>query len=259
MVKARILLLLGACLSCFYITSLRVDLGASEVGCVKTIWYLTVIITILEVVSVLNRLGAIIAFGNHEVDIKTLFFWHKSKTLGGLFLLCLTFEYISMGILFYKVVSTTEMCKNEIVAYRMFWHAAQLQSWFFIIAFGIIAVICIFFLCVRVGLIVWSQSFSQVFDLEDPTPVPVYHGTDVDVDGESANPRKAEVKKTEEEDKACSICMENEKTHACIPCGHMCLCALCAEDLAKRGVNGQKITRCPICRLDAKNFSRIFQ
>ena len=74
MVKAKILLLLGACLSCYYITALKVDSGASEVSCAKIIWYLTILITTLEVVSVLNRLGAIVTLGNHEVDVNALFF-----------------------------------------------------------------------------------------------------------------------------------------------------------------------------------------
>ena len=36
----------------------------------------------------------------------------------------------------------------------------------------------------------------------------------------------------------CSICMENICTNVLIPCGHVCTCSQC----------GQQINRCPICR-----------
>ena len=36
----------------------------------------------------------------------------------------------------------------------------------------------------------------------------------------------------------CSICMENICTNVLIPCGHVCTCTQC----------GQQINRCPICR-----------
>jgi len=102
------------------------------------------------------------------------------------------------------------------------------------------------------------RNFRVFLDEENPEPVPVNHGIEMVVDGES-KPKKPSVMKTDDEEKACSICQENEKTHACIPCGHMCLCALCAEDLSKKGVKGQLKTRCPICRVEANNFSRIYQ
>lgn len=41
------------------------------------------------------------------------------------------------------------------------------------------------------------------------------------------------------DDKLCCICMCNEKTHICVPCGHKCSC--------KRCINYIKNT-CPICK-----------
>lgn len=54
-----------------------------------------------------------------------------------------------------------------------------------------------------------------------------------------------------EDEKLCSICMEGEKTHACLPCGHRCLCASCAEPLLK-------LETCPICRVPVLMRARIF-
>ena len=48
----------------------------------------------------------------------------------------------------------------------------------------------------------------------------------------------------EEEDdhKLCVVCMDNDKSHVCTPCGHRCLCAVCAAE--------NKPSSCPICRAD---------
>lgn len=47
---------------------------------------------------------------------------------------------------------------------------------------------------------------------------------------------------TEEDDKLCVVCLDSEKTQVCVPCGHRCLCAACAET--------NKPDKCPICRAD---------
>ena len=41
-----------------------------------------------------------------------------------------------------------------------------------------------------------------------------------------------------DDDDACVICISDVRTHAVAPCGHMCLCAVCA----------QRIVECPLCR-----------
>jgi len=252
-------LLLSACMSCFYITALIKDRAASEVSCVKTIWYLSVLITTFTVLNLLNRAGAVIVLGNHVVDARTFFFWHKNEVICILFLLIQFVKTVSLAILFYKVVTISESCKTITQGYTLFWWAAELQAYLFIIIFGILALLFFFFACLMMGMRLFGDNFSQMFDVEDPEPVPINHGNEMAEDGENPKPKKPEVKKTNVESKACSICRENEKSYACIPCGHMCLCAVCAEDLSKKGVKGQNITRCPICRMEVDNFCRIFQ
>jgi len=243
-------------MSCFYITALIKDSGASEVSCVKTIWYLTVLNTTLQLFILLNRVGVLVALGYHEVDARTIFFvWHENKILCRIFLFIQIVKAISMAILFYKVVSLANSCKNIMQGYVMFWYAAEIQAILFVVIFTIVTVIALFFTC----LLVTVRVLGDDFDVEDPEPVPINHGSNISPEGEIPKPKKPEVKKTEVELKSCSICLENEKTYACMPCGHMCLCALCAEDLSKKGVNDQNITRCPICRLKVDNIIRIFQ
>jgi len=215
--------------------------------------------TILQFLNLVNRVGALIALGNHEVDARTVFFWHENKLLCRLFLLIQVVKTISMAILFYKVLTISNECKESIQEYAIFWYAAELQAFLFAIIFSILAVLYFFLACFLIAVRVLGDNIIQMFDIENPEPVPINHGTEITADGETPKPKKPEVTKTEVEWKACSICFENEKTHACIPCGHMCLCAFCAENLSKKGVKGQNITRCPICRLAVDNFSRIFQ
>jgi len=256
--RAKMWLFLGACMSCFYITALIKDYRVSEISCLKTTWYLCVLNTTLHFLNLVNRVGAQIALGDHQVNFRTVLFWHKSKVLCWLFLLIQVVKAICMSILFHKVTTISYSCKKIIHGYALFWHAAELQAVLFIIIFSILTIILLIFSCFVIALRV-SDNFTEILDVEDPEPVPINHGIEMSADGESSKPRKPDVKKTEVEGKACSICRENEKTHACIPCGHMCLCALCAEDLSKKGVRGQNITRCPICRQEVDNFSRIFQ
>mgnify|MGYP005669318201 CR=1 FL=1 len=42
----------------------------------------------------------------------------------------------------------------------------------------------------------------------------------------------------------CSVCLVSRKTHAFIPCGHMCVCLSC----------GAKLDRCPLCKVKAKRM-----
>ena len=39
----------------------------------------------------------------------------------------------------------------------------------------------------------------------------------------------------------CCVCMDEQASHACVPCGHQCLCERCAETVQKRD------ERCPMC------------
>lgn len=50
----------------------------------------------------------------------------------------------------------------------------------------------------------------------------------------------------------CSICMENIKTHAFLPCGHMISCGGCSELVMKTS------KACPVCRSPASTAMRIY-
>ena len=47
----------------------------------------------------------------------------------------------------------------------------------------------------------------------------------------------------------CAICMENKKTYACVPCGHLCMCGPCASRIKKS---------CPICNITTSAIIKIF-
>ena len=54
----------------------------------------------------------------------------------------------------------------------------------------------------------------------------------------------------EAEEENCTVCYDNPRTHAFIPCGHLCVCGDCAE----RG----EFSRCIMCRVPASSLQRIY-
>lgn len=46
----------------------------------------------------------------------------------------------------------------------------------------------------------------------------------------------------------CAVCLEAPRTHAMVPCGHMCACARCAKLLAADAKKRDCELLCPICR-----------
>ena len=56
-----------------------------------------------------------------------------------------------------------------------------------------------------------------------------------------------------EDDSAnCVVCLTEAKTHACVPCGHLCLCAGCTDllkmDASRRSRGRGRKPACPLCR-----------
>ena len=47
----------------------------------------------------------------------------------------------------------------------------------------------------------------------------------------------------------CNICYINKKNYACIPCGHLCLCKVCASKITEK---------CPICNVKITHITKIF-
>jgi hypothetical protein len=54
-----------------------------------------------------------------------------------------------------------------------------------------------------------------------------------------------------QEKEECVICWSSKKTHAFIPCGHMCVCDGCVASIQDH--------RCPICRMASQQIVKIFQ
>eukprot|EP00479_Gromia_sphaerica_P010611 TRINITY_DN4936_c0_g1_i1.p1 TRINITY_DN4936_c0_g1~~TRINITY_DN4936_c0_g1_i1.p1 ORF type:complete len:190 (-),score=32.28 TRINITY_DN4936_c0_g1_i1:73-642(-) len=54
-----------------------------------------------------------------------------------------------------------------------------------------------------------------------------------------------------DQDKHCCICLDNEKTHAVVPCGHKCCCGDCANDVLNSRF-------CPLCRGEISHVIKIF-
>jgi len=73
----------------------------------------------------------------------------------------------------------------------------------------------------------------------------------------AAIPARAATAAASEADRSiCVVCLVGERTHILIPCGHMCLCSTCCDDLMVARV-GNRV--CPICREDAVMSARVYR
>jgi hypothetical protein len=55
------------------------------------------------------------------------------------------------------------------------------------------------------------------------------------------------------EETQCVVCMDAPKDHLIVPCGHMCVCAGCAEQLTKT-----RTPTCPVCREPIQQTVKVF-
>jgi len=70
-----------------------------------------------------------------------------------------------------------------------------------------------------------------------------------------ASVKKEETKQNKEiisEEKLCVVCLEAEKNHLFIPCGHMCVCEKCSCEVIKTKAN------CPVCREKIQSKIRVY-
>jgi len=54
------------------------------------------------------------------------------------------------------------------------------------------------------------------------------------------------------EDGVCVVCMSSRKSHAFLPCGHMCVCGPCGQSVVRSGGT------CPVCRGASSQVTQIF-
>ena len=54
------------------------------------------------------------------------------------------------------------------------------------------------------------------------------------------------------DDDSCVVCMDAEKTHVFVPCGHVCACAECSAHVMSSAAT------CPYCRTHATMAVRIY-
>ena len=54
-----------------------------------------------------------------------------------------------------------------------------------------------------------------------------------------------------DDDKLCAVCLDAERTHALVPCGHRCVCLRCSELAVEQGI-------CPLCRALCAMAMRVY-
>jgi hypothetical protein len=55
------------------------------------------------------------------------------------------------------------------------------------------------------------------------------------------------------EETMCVVCFDAPKDHAIVPCGHVCVCEACAEQLTKT-----RTPMCPVCRGPIRETMKVF-
>jgi hypothetical protein len=55
------------------------------------------------------------------------------------------------------------------------------------------------------------------------------------------------------EETMCVVCFDAPKDHAIVPCGHVCVCEACAEQLTKT-----RTPSCPVCREPIQQTMKVF-
>ena len=55
------------------------------------------------------------------------------------------------------------------------------------------------------------------------------------------------------EETMCVVCFDAPKDHIIVPCGHMCVCEACAEQLTKT-----RTPTCPVCRRAIRETVKVF-
>jgi E3 ubiquitin-protein ligase MUL1 len=54
----------------------------------------------------------------------------------------------------------------------------------------------------------------------------------------------------------CIVCYSKERSVACVPCGHKCLCEDCGTKETMSTANG---CPCPMCREEVMMFMKVFE
>jgi len=195
-------------------------------------------------------IGALVVLGNHFVDFSTIYHWHKCKYLTAVLLLNQVVKHSSTAVIFYKVVTISPSVQEQLKEYGVFKRSAELQASLFIVCLGVISLNAILYLWMIVSDVV-QRNWYQVLDIENPQSTQLEMVT-------NEVPSRQDVNEKDNIKKQCVICCENERTHACSPCGHISLCVLCAEKLSEHGINGQDKPKCPKCRLEVDTIIRIY-
>jgi len=236
----------------FYTVALVTDSGASEVHSLKSMWYLSIIVTGTQFISVLNIFGAIAVLDDDVVSHVTIYCWHKSKPLTALLILNQVVKSFCLAAIFYLFVTISSWV-GQMKEYTLFKYSIELQASLFIICFGVTILVAIV-ICVSMIAVVVHRNWNEVVHIVNIESSRVEMVTNE----EPERQRPLVVTKTDDSTKQCLICSVNEKTHACIPCGHLSLCAECADRLSKEDINGQMTRQCPKCSFRADTFSRIY-
>jgi ankyrin repeat protein len=100
-------------------------------------------------------------------------------------------------------------------------------------------------------VLLYSDSDINIYNNEYKTPLDIayYKGFSKIIDEINLPDITDQIDNTISNTDKCIICMEGVKDHACVPCGHKCVCNTCSIQLTNK---------CPICRNSISDIIRIY-
>ena len=67
----------------------------------------------------------------------------------------------------------------------------------------------------------------------------------------------AQAAEEKEDEMACVVCMDKPKSHLFDPCGHMCVCEVCAQRVMHGAEGVPARQECPLCRQAAQRTTQV--
>lgn len=98
-----------------------------------------------------------------------------------------------------------------------------------------------------------DKTSTTAFDVWSSSAIPVPAASEAAVAPAPAARPPAPLVAAESEDFECCVCMEAQKSHIFIPCGHFCVCQACA------GIISATTQECPVCRSVSSKVFKVYQ
>jgi len=132
-------------LGIFYIIALAMSPEVSEISCGKVMWYTMCIQTaalMLSIPMILYRKEQLEELKDLNLQVPSDLRNPASKTESCISCIISIGMIVNNALLLDQVLNISSECRAQIEGHSVFWHAAQIQAYFFLTAMSLIAFCC---------------------------------------------------------------------------------------------------------------------